>query len=383
MHQHDLERLLIYTDKDFLDDFPLSQTEYNELYELFITTKNDVLEARITAVDFFNEVFYYITHIYDDREAAEHLLDYYDAETALYPPVPKYQNPKNDVDRVHGCDYRKLAEEAKFYIMDFVWFILNKQQQLPLHVGFFRTALNKQFDKDKTSLADEFRDFLTKHPDQYNISFTPHPECGIDLILRSNGEWQRVTLDFDRIAILAIVKRFAIQDRDKIVSMIKEAYLARRGEGVERTISKVTYQKRANENFLNNLAKEENLKALDELSNTTETSTQTPTPGEGFDSYIIKEHKKVLDILMLVAYMGDSQLALLIKFIKAFQQLNYIQQDCFEDIDLFIENAATKFPGITFDKANVRKYIKQGTNFGDTKYAEDIKKIAKYLQPLL
>ena len=64
MYQHPLERLLIYTDKKHLDKFPLSETEFNELYELFTTTKNDFLDPDISAVMFFNEVFYYLTTIF-------------------------------------------------------------------------------------------------------------------------------------------------------------------------------------------------------------------------------------------------------------------------------------------------------------------------------
>ena len=383
MYQHPLERLLIYTDKKHLDDFPLSETEFNELYELFTTTKNEVLDSNISAVKFFNEVFYYMTEIYDDRDAAEHLLDYYKAETALYPPVRKYQNPKNDVDRAHSYEYTQEAEEAKFYIMDFVWFILNKQQQLPQHVVFFKKALNKQFEKDKTELADEFRSFLQGHPDQYNISFEPHPEFDFSFIIaRSSAEWQDATCDFDKIEILKIVQRFSPDDQPDIISAIQEAYHIRKGSGIESQISAVTHMKRANDTFFENLAKEENLKILNEAKSTRETQSQDTTVHEGFEAYIIKDHKRVMDILMLVANMGKSQLALFVKFVKAFRHLGYIRSDCFDDLQLFITNTTNQFH-LSIDTANLKRYIAEGTRVSEQEYRECVDTIATYLKPLL
>ena len=58
MYQHPLERILIYTDKETKEEFNLPKEIWNELYKLFVTTKYDVLDETITAVDFFNEVFY-------------------------------------------------------------------------------------------------------------------------------------------------------------------------------------------------------------------------------------------------------------------------------------------------------------------------------------
>ena len=384
MYQHPLERLLIYTDKKHLDKFPLSETEFNELYELFTTTKNDFLDPDISAVMFFNEVFYYLTSIYDDVDAAEHLINYYKADTALYPPLEKYTNPKNDVDRAHSYEYTQEAEEAKFYIMDFVWFILNKQQQLPQHVVFFKKALNKQFAKDETEMADEFRSFLKNHPDQYNISFEPHPEFDFSFIIaRSSAEWQDATCDFDKIEILKIVQRFSPDDQPDIISAIQEAYHIRRGGGIESQISAVTHMKRANDTFFENLAKEENLKILNDVKNAHQNSEPQDTiVHEGFEAYIIKDHKRVMDILMLVANMGKSQLALFIRFIKAFRQLGYIRSDCFDDLQLFITNTSNQFH-LSIDTANIKKYIAEGTRVSEQEYRECVDTIATYLQPLL
>ena len=383
MAQLPLERLLIYTDKKHIEDFELSTMEFNELYELYVTTKDEILDQRISSVDFFNELFYYITFIYENKDSAERLDDFYSAHTALYPPVAKYKNPKNQVDKIQGAEYAALANKAKRYIMAFVWLILNKQQQLPQHVAFFRAALNKRFDKDGTAMAKEFRTFLQNHPEKYNISFDPHPEFGINLLLRGSAEWQEATLDFDRIEILNIVRHFSREEQQQIIAEIKEAYMIRKGDGIEKQISSVTHQKRANENFLDNLVLDENLKLLNSIAESNEPLTQDPTMHSGFEAYIIKDQQKVLDILMLIANMGNSQLAILIKFIKAFQQLKYIQADCFINLDLFIKNAADQFPGVSFDKANVKKYIQTGNKPGETAYVESVQKIATYLQPLL
>lgn len=107
------------------------------------------------------------------------------------------------------------------------------------------------------------------------------------------------------------------------------------------------------------------------------------TVHKGFEAYIVKDHKKVMDILMFVAHLGNGQMPLMIKVIRALQNLNYIRQDCFEDFQLFIKNAEEQFSNINFDKANVRHNVEKGNNTLDKKYKDSVENIAKYLTSLL
>lgn len=107
------------------------------------------------------------------------------------------------------------------------------------------------------------------------------------------------------------------------------------------------------------------------------------TVHKGFEAYIVKDHKKVMDILMFVAHLGNGQMPLMIKVVRALQNLNYIRQDCFEDFQLFIKNAEEQFSNINFDKANVRHNVEKGNNTLDKKYKDSVENIAKYLTSLL
>lgn len=103
----------------------------------------------------------------------------------------------------------------------------------------------------------------------------------------------------------------------------------------------------------------------------------------GFEAYIIQDHKKVMDILLFVAHLGNGQMPLLIKVIRALQKLNYIKQDCFDDLPLFIQNATEQFDNINFDKANVRHNVEMGNNSLNKKYQDTVRNIATYLASLL
>lgn len=103
----------------------------------------------------------------------------------------------------------------------------------------------------------------------------------------------------------------------------------------------------------------------------------------GFEQYIIQNHEKVLNILMLVTHMGNRQLPLFIKFIKALQRLQCIRSDCFKDRELFIKNAEEKFENVNFDQTNVKKNIELGVEKRDETYNSEVSTIAEYLKPIL
>lgn len=103
----------------------------------------------------------------------------------------------------------------------------------------------------------------------------------------------------------------------------------------------------------------------------------------GFEQYILKDHARVLQILMLVTHMGNRQLPLFIKFIKALQSLQYIRSDCFENRELFIKNAEEKFKNVNFDQTNVKKNIELGVERRDDTYNSEVSTIAEYLKPIL
>ena len=103
----------------------------------------------------------------------------------------------------------------------------------------------------------------------------------------------------------------------------------------------------------------------------------------GFEQYIIRDHVRVMNILMLVTHMGNRQLPLFIKFIKALQSLKYIRSDCFDNRELFIKNAEEKFENVNFDQTNVKKNIELGVERRDDTYNSEVSAIAEYLKPIL
>lgn len=370
---HSLERVLMYTDLNDFEVFGLSETEHDELYGLFVTTKDNVLPRHISSTAFFNEVFYYITCIYANQDCAEHLQEYFEAENELFPSIPAYENPKTPKDVKEARQYAEWAEEGKIYIMQFIWFILHKQQLLPKNVQFFLQALDDALEGDNSVNMQKIRKFLKEHPSKYAISFTQEPQFDIAFILSSHHEWQEVTLDFDYNEVKSIVRRFSGRSRKAIIDSIKEALeaLNKVTSLYSPYYSTMTHGIKANAKYMDALLLEE----LDE-----------PSPHmiyKGFASYIIKDHDRVLNILMLVVSMGSGQIPLFVKFIKAFQQLNYIKADCFDNLDQFIKNTKEQFEGLVIDKTNIKKYIAQGSKWDDQEYTESIQKIVANLKPLL
>lgn len=129
--------------------------------------------------------------------------------------------------------------------------------------------------------------------------------------------------------------------------------------------------------------KEAEQAALDEIIGNKEQLLEESVPSDSFGSYIIKGYKEVINILTLVAHMGRNQMPIFIKFVKALQQVGYMKNDCFDNIDEFIKNASEQFNCINFDKANVKKQIAIGSRMRDEEYDTIIKDIATYLEPVI
>ncbi len=382
MYQHPLERILIYTDKEKKEEFNLPKEIWNELYKLFVTTKYDVLDETITAVDFFNEVFYELTFTYANDDAAEQLNNYLYCNNPLCPSIPELADPQNHADAKAAKEYNEHRRNINGYILCFVWYILSRQNELPAHVEAFHAALDNLLENSWSFdfHVSPFYDFLDEHDDKFSISFDINPELDINILMCTTEEWKEATDDFDREIVNHIVMRFKKEDDRRTLIEEIRTHLEKDNQNPNRSnrmVSLITHRRKANDTSLNELL----LKTLPTAENADDHTNRVHKGG--FVDYILRDQQKVLDVLMLVASMGNSQLAILIKFIKAFQQLKYIQADCFNKLDLFIKNAADQFPGVSFDKANVKKYIQKGTKPGETAYVESVQKIATYLQPLL
>ena len=383
MYQHPLGRLLIYTDKETKQDFHLSKEIWNELYTLFVSTKYNVLDKSITFIDFLNEVFYLLTYTYANENAAEQIEDYFDCYNPLCPPMPELDNPQTPADKKAAKEYESMHDEINGFILYFVWYILHQQAELPPHVNAFYIALDRyledcSFDFDVAHIYD----YADEHKDKFLISFAIHPDVELTTLLRSTDEWKEATNDFDRIIVEHIVARFDNpEDKITIINEIRK-HLEQDNKNLHRSnrmVSLVTHRKKANDAFLDKLLAEAEQK---DHSNPDSLNLNRVIKG-GFADYILDNHPRVIDILMLIAHLGHNQMPLIIKTIRALQRLGYFQNDCFNDPDEFIKHAKEQFPDVNFDPTNVKRQIKLGEGRSNEKYQDTIQMIAKYIDSVI
>lgn len=256
MKRHPLERILIYTDKSNLNQFDIPEAAFDELYELYVTTKDYVLDNRHTSVNFFNEVFYYLTCAYANENCAENLNEYLYSESALLPAPLEISNPQTKQELNAARQFEEQTEQINTYILSFAWVILKKQKELPKNVRFFLIALDNALDG--VERFDSFQSFVKKHPAKYSISFEMRPQADFDIFLRTTEEWMDATDDFDRDVVSHIVHRFyTVEDRTTIVEEIRKALLeANKNPQSHPKASMVTHRKKADEAFLDKLLKE-------------------------------------------------------------------------------------------------------------------------------
>lgn len=253
---HSLERILIYTDKERINEFNIPEGAFDELYELYVTTKDDVLEDHHTSVDFFNEVFYFLTCVYANDDAAENINAYLYNESALLPSVPELVNPQTKEQAKAARDFEERTEEINNYVLEFVWVILKKQKELPKHVRFFLVALEHAIEE-----ADDFRtfeNFVKKHPAKYTMSFDIQPEFDMSMCFCTTQEWKDATDDFDQVVVEDIIRRFNAPDaRETLVAEISKALEdANQDPHSSPKVSMVSHRLKATDKFLEELLKQ-------------------------------------------------------------------------------------------------------------------------------
>lgn len=256
MKSHPLERILMYTDKKRIEEFNIPEAAFDELYELYVTTKDDVLDDHHTSVDFFNEVVYFLTCIYANDDSAENINAYMYNESALLPAIPELANPqtKEEVRALH--DFEERTEDINSYVLEFVWVILKKQKDLPKHVRFFLVALEHAIEG--VDDFSTFEQFIKKHPAKYTISFDINPEFDFMMCFCTTQEWKDATDDFDQVAVEDIVRRFKTPDtRKTIVDEIRKALVdANKDPNSSPKVSMVSHRIKATDKFLDELLKQ-------------------------------------------------------------------------------------------------------------------------------
>ena len=257
MYQHPLARLLIYTDKRDKSEFGIPKQAWYDLYELFTKTKYDNLDDGFTAVDFFNEVFYCLTFTYANEEAAEWLNDYINRESVLCPYVPELADPQSQKERKAAQDLQKKIEYTNWYVLAFVWVILNIQKELPPFVKIFMTALENKLHLEYQDFY-LFEDFPEEHPDRYSFDFSLHPEFTEEILFHSTEDWRNATDDFDYLVVTHISQRFwDPDDRRNIIELIQNALAIENAKPkAEPRYSRISHRKKANQELLDNLLRD-------------------------------------------------------------------------------------------------------------------------------
>lgn len=249
-----LHRQLLYTEKFSLEEFGLPENVQDKLYELYVTTKQPAIGDRYSVVDVFNEVFYLLTSIYADPSAAEHVGQYLSRDLHIFPK----KQPKNDPVSgypVYDNEYDDQRHYARLYVFTFVWLILRIHQNLPKHVRFFLVALEKQIN-DHNPYYSSFRTFINGHGLKVDISLEPSPDLSGLTSEVTTEDWVSETKDFDREVVAEIVSRFKdINNQFHAIDEIRKALKDSPApdEPINRSISRITGKRRADENFLNTL----------------------------------------------------------------------------------------------------------------------------------
>ncbi len=229
---YSLKRLLIYSDKSRLEDFGLPENVQDNLYELYVATKQDVLPSDLTFKRVLNEAFYMLTCVFSDPNASEHVVEYMDRSIV-------YANGQYLIQR---------------YILGFVWAILKMHTDLPKNVRFFFNALDTRLTRENNTHYYTVRDFLNQHPAELDCSFSVCPEFSLGILNRSVAEWKEVTLDFDRETVGELVQRFKQGGRRRVLEEIKKALNAANSESSSSAkVSMVTFKNKADDAFLDEL----------------------------------------------------------------------------------------------------------------------------------
>ena len=254
-----LTRNLLYTEKNSDEEFGLSKQVLDEFYGLFITTTDTISWTKCPSfLDFFNEVFFQLTLLYDDVTAPEHIDDFLNGEMNIFPPKPRYaHNDHTSEANMARSDYDGEKRSIQKYVYCFVWLILAKMPSHVRHVHFALLAIDKKLRKSGSLMFESFRKFHETHKFVVEIDIKPTPDTSL-LWLGGYEEWVKVTKDYDQKTIKQIVGRCrTLQEKQAILKELKR-YCAQRWSDTPKhpECSHVTLGDSANEAFLDGLLME-------------------------------------------------------------------------------------------------------------------------------
>ncbi len=250
-------RSLFYTDRSTDEEFGLPQNILDDLYGLFITTKDIITWSKSPSfTDFLNEVFFQITLLYDDLSAPEHISDFLKREMMLFPTMPKCGDIDDPAAHRAWDDYDSETHIISRYVYTFVWLIFKKTPNPPRNIRYALLALDKLLSINDNPFYETFKKFSETHKFAIDIKIEPNPDTSM-IWLSSAEEWNYVTNDCDKDAIRKIVSRFrTLNDKQAVIKELKR-YLAERLTTTEHPeISRVTYHESADEPFLDGLLME-------------------------------------------------------------------------------------------------------------------------------
>lgn len=250
-------RNLYYTDKSSDEGFELPQNILDDLYGLFITTKDIITWSKSPSfTDFLNEVFFQLTLLYDDLSAPEHISDFLKGEMMLFPTQPECGDIDDPAAHRAWDDYDSETHIISRYVYTFVWLILKKTPNPPRNIRYALLALDKILSRNDNPFYDTFKKFSETHKFSFDLQIEPTPNAFF-IWLSSAEEWNYATNDCDRDAIRKIVGRFrTLDDKQAVIKEIKRYLEERRNTTEHPEISHITLHQSADEAFLDSLLME-------------------------------------------------------------------------------------------------------------------------------
>lgn len=208
-----LERQLLFTEKQDIEEYLQGNELNQELYKTFLESKDRGFKWKWTAEETFNEVFFQCAKIYSEK------------------------NPEKCVEKMfyEVIDSNLGTKNAHHLIIQMIWAILHSQKSLPDNVNYFYSAINPFVESNETyhlpflSLVVDF----WEHFGQMESDLYPNPVLAANLNIKTvettigfttSPEWHRVTDGFKEQSIRNIVRWYRIkQDKLDVLELIETA----------------------------------------------------------------------------------------------------------------------------------------------------------------
>lgn len=208
MTELELLKYLYYPGKNNMREYTQGNHFISEMYKIFLDVKGRRTDLNFRSIDFFNEVYYQCTRLYND-------------------PAPEDNTQSEYFIEVEGSFRNEVAVYLIYSMIYAIFYVMKNKSE---GIEFLLVHLKAILDSKKNTSFWQFQTLAENYVREsglveFDFPITPYPPLLFPDGKSTWSTWRNITFDFDQMEVRNIVGLYdSMTDKMDILSIIEDAY---------------------------------------------------------------------------------------------------------------------------------------------------------------